>query len=283
MGPVQIYKSFDIGTAKPPKPVRQGIPHHLFDVLEPQQGYSAGEYARDARLVIDDISTRNRLPILTGGAGFYLRALLHGLPSLPQRDESLRARLARREGSRPGTLHRILSRLDPAAAARIHARDIQKLTRALEIRMLTRNPLPPPGNAEPLRGYRVLQIGLNPDRQQLYQVLDVRAREMFASGLVTSGLIQEVQNLLAEGCTGSEKPFESLGYRQALEYVRGSATLEQAIASTQLATRQYAKRQLTWLRRDPEVRWLDGFGDSLEVIEHAFALIRVHLSRAGLH
>lgn len=270
---LQLYKGFDIGTAKVPETARRGIPHHLFDVLDPRQGYSAGEYARDARLATASISARNRLPIVTGGAGFYLRALLHGLPPLPPRDESLRADLASREKSRPGTLHRILSRLDPAAAARIHTRDVQKLTRALEIRMLTRNPLPPPAAAEPLRGYRVLQIGLNPDRQQLYQVLDARAREMFVSGL-----IGEVRNLLAQGCTGSEKPFESLGYKQALEHVHGSATLEQAIASTQLETRQYAKRQLTWLRRDPDVHWLSGFGDSPEVIEHAFALIRAHLS-----
>jgi tRNA dimethylallyltransferase len=248
----------------------------LFDVLEPSQGYSAGDYARDARRVIADISSRDRLPIVAGGTGFYLRALLHGLPALPSRDESLRAHLVLREQRRPGSLHRILLRLDPATASRIHARDVQKLVRALEIRMLTRNPLPPPALAEPLRGYRFLQLGLHPERRLLYETLDSRARRMFVPEKPYPGILEEVQCLLAHGCTGVEKPFESLGYKQALEHIRGASTLEQAIASTQLETRQYAKRQLTWFRRDPDVHWLPGFGDSPDVIEQAFAFIRVH-------
>jgi tRNA dimethylallyltransferase len=276
---LQLYRGFDIGTAKLPRSARRGIPHHLFDVLEPNQGYSAGDYARDARRVIADISSRGRLPVVAGGTGFYLRALLHGLPALPQRDESLRARLSLREQRSPGSLHRILGRLDSAAASRIHARDVQKLIRALEIRLLTRNPLPPPALAEPLRGYRFLQIGLHPDRPQLCEALDARARRMFVPESPGSGILEEVQCLLTHGCTGAEKPFESLGYKQALEHLRGTSTLEQAIASTQLETRQYAKRQLTWFRRDSDVHWLPGFGDSPDVIEHAFAFIRVHSRR----
>jgi tRNA dimethylallyltransferase len=277
---LQLYQGFDIGAAKLARLARRGVPHHLFDVLEPHRGYSAGDYARDARIAMADISSRGRLPIVAGGTGFYLRALLLGLPALPARDEALRCRLALRENRRPASLHRILRRLDPAAASRIHARDVQKLIRALEIRMLTRNPLPAPALAEPLKGYRVLQIGLDPSRPQLHEALDARARRMFvpgtpSSGIVepSAGIVQEVQSLLAHGCTGSEKPFESLGYKQALEYVRGSATLEQAIASTQLETRQYAKRQLTWFRRDPDVHWLPGFGDSPTVIEQCFDLV----------
>jgi tRNA dimethylallyltransferase len=282
---LQLYQGFNIGTAKLPQTTREDVPHHLFDVLQPHQGYSAGDYARDARAAIARISACRRMPIITGGTGFYWRALLRGLPSLPPRDESIRVRLTLREQRRPGTLHRILSRLDPAASARIHARDVQKLTRALEIRLLTRNPLPPPDVAEPLRGYRVLQIGLNPDRQQLYDALDARVRRMFApvgSALQSgdAGLVEEVESLLAHGCSGSEKPFGSLGYKQALEYVRGAATLEQAIASTQLETRQYAKRQLTWFRRDPDVHWLEGFGDSPAVIDQCLDLVARLTNRA---
>jgi tRNA dimethylallyltransferase len=266
---LQLYRGFDVGTAKLPEHERRGIPHHMIDVIAPSEVYSAGDYARDARQIIAQITAAGHLPVLAGGTGFYLRALLHGLPALPERDEGLRVRLLARETRRPGSLHRLLTRLDPPAAARIHARDVQKLTRALEIRLLTRNPMPPSSSAEPLTGYRILKLGVQPDRASLYEALDARAAEMFRHGLV-----EEVMERLAAGCTGAEKPFESLGYKQALQYVRGALTIEQAIASTQVETRQYAKRQLTWFRRDPEITWLDGFGDSPVVIELCFDLIR---------
>jgi len=159
---LQLYRGLDIGTAKPSPSARREIPHHLLDVIEPQKSFSAGEYARMARECLREISSRGRLPVITGGTGFYLRGLLYGLPALPERDELLRARLSTREQRRPGSLHRLLRRFDPAAAARIHPRDVQKLIRALEVSLLTRAPLPPPASAEPLRGYRVLQIGLDP-------------------------------------------------------------------------------------------------------------------------
>jgi tRNA dimethylallyltransferase len=259
---LQLYRGFNIGTAKLPETERQAIPHHLFDVLEPGQSYSAGEYARRARQVIEEISGRGNLPVVAGGTGFYLRALLEGLPRLPERDTALRARLAAREEKRPGALHRLLRRLDPTAAARIHVRDVQKLTRALEVRLLTREALPPAASAEPFKGYRAVTIGLCPDRVRLNESLDERVREMFRSGLV-----EEVKQLLAQGCSGSEKPFESIGYKQALQHLRGSLTVEQAIASTQLETRQYAKRQLTWFRRDSAVKWLSGFGNDPLIIQ----------------
>jgi len=266
---LQLYRGFDIGTAKLFVAERRGIPHHLVDVLEPQQVYSAGDYARLGRTVIDEISARARIPVIVGGTGFYLRALLDGLPPLPARNHDLRLRLNARETKRPGSLHRILSRLDPAAAKRIHTRDTQKLIRALEVRMLTSAPLPPTASAEPLLGYQIVKVGLDPGRAVLYEVLDARAREMFRSGL-----IEEVRGLLAAGCTGREKPFESLGYKQALQFVCGSLTLEQAIESTQIETRQYAKRQWTWFRRDPNVRWLSGFGHSVFIIEQCVNFIR---------
>jgi tRNA dimethylallyltransferase len=266
---LQLYRGFDIGTAKTPPQDRQGIPHHLFDVLAPEESYSAGDYARRAREVLAEIASRDRLPIVTGGTGFYLRALLEGLPALPGRNQAIRERLSSRQRARPGSLHRILRRLEPDGAARIHAHDIQKTMRALEIRLLTRRALPPPAVSQALEGYLVLKLGLDPDRDALQRRLETRTRAMFEHGL-----IDEVQCLLAHGATGDEKPFESLGYKQALAYVRGSLTLEQAISSTVIETRQYAKRQLTWFRRDSEIRWLSGFGDQTEVIAEAAEVTR---------
>jgi tRNA dimethylallyltransferase len=308
---LQLYRGFSIGAAKIPEPQRAGIRHHMIDVLDPGEVCSAGDYARNARQAIAGISRRGHLPIVAGGTGFYLRALLDGLPRLPGRDDSLRERLAARERSasapkHASRIHRLLTRLDPAAAARIHPRDTQKLIRALEVRILTRKPAPAAvgrnASGTALDGYITLKIGINPDRALLYQTLDARAREMFRPsgtgprnvraacpadregsveprGLIEpGGLIQEVENLLASGCTGHEKPFESLGYRQALEHLRGNLSMEDAIASTQLETRQYAKRQWTWFRRDADVIWIDGFGDSTEVVEKASELVRRHLS-----
>ena len=266
---LQLYRGFDIGTAKTPVSARRGVPHHLFDVIDnPKVAYSAGDYARLARETISAIAASQRIPIVVGGTGFYLRALLEGLPDLPPRDETLRARLSAREQRRPGSLHRLLHRLEPSAAARIHAHDIQKLTRALEIRMLTRNALPRPATALPLEGYKVLKLGLDPDRAQIFARLDARVQSMF-----DSGLIEEVKALLTQGATGDEKPFESLGYKQTVQLLRGQITREQAIAQTQLETRQYAKRQWTWFRRDPEIKWLEGFGDDREVVAQAFVTV----------
>ncbi len=272
---LQLYRGFDIGTAKTPPAQRGGIPHHLFDVLTPLESYSAGEYARLARTVIAEIAARGQLPVVVGGTGFYLRALLEGLPPLPARDPQLRDRLMAREEARPGSLHRILSRLDPTAAARIHIHDVRKTLRALELRLLTRKSLPPVESAQALQGYSVFKLGLDPDRAALHKKLEARTREMFAHGL-----IEEVEGLLRSGCTGEEKPFESLGCKQALAHLRGSLTREQAIESTLIETRQYAKRQWTWFRRDPEIHWLKGFGDESEVQEQAEALVEAHFNLA---
>jgi tRNA dimethylallyltransferase len=264
---LQLYRGFDVGTAKTPVAARRNIPHHLFDVLEAADGYSAGDYARLARRSIAEISARDRLPIIVGGAGFYLRALLQGLPDLPSRDQAMRTRLQARERNRPGSLHRVLTRLEPATARPIHPSDVQKTMRALEIRLLTGAGLPRSEEADPLSGFRALKIGLNPERSQLFARLDQRVDTMFSGGL-----IEEVRAMLEGGATGCEKPFESLGYRQALQYLRGEVTLEQAIRSTQTGTRQYAKRQWTWFRRDAEMRWLEGFGDQPEVVRQAVDL-----------
>jgi tRNA dimethylallyltransferase len=258
---LQLYRGFDIGTAKTPSGDRRGVPHHLFDVLVPQQSYSAGEYAREARKVVAEIAARGRLPIVVGGTGFYLRALLEGLPVLPERDKRLRAHLQERERLRPGSLHRLVTRLEPGAAARIHARDVQKTMRALEVRLLTQQALPPPAEAQALEGYSMIKLGLDPDRAALQSRLEARTRAMFRHGL-----LEEVQGLLVGGAMGKEKPFQALGYKQALLHLRGALTLDQAVESTIVETRQYAKRQRTWFRRDPEIRWLAGFGDDADII-----------------
>lgn len=266
---LQLYRGFHLGTAKTPESERRGIPHHLLDVLDPSAGYSAGEYARIARRILGEISARGHLPVVVGGTGFYLRALLNGLPRLPGSDGAVRARLMDREQRRPGSMARLLRRLDPAAAARLHPNDTQRLMRAVEIRIVSGRFSPPALETEPLSGYRVLKIGLDPDRALLYQALNARTRTMFESGLV-----EEVRDLLTRGCTGEEKPFESLGYRQALAHLRGEYNRERAIYLTQLETRHYAKRQWTWFRRDLEIQWLQGFGDSQAIWEKCSQILR---------
>ncbi|MDP9113949.1 MAG: tRNA (adenosine(37)-N6)-dimethylallyltransferase MiaA [Acidobacteriota bacterium] len=269
---LQLYRGFDIGTAKTPARERRGMPHHLFDVLTAAESYSAGEYARAARKAIAEISARGRLPVVVGGTGFYLRALIEGLPALPGRDEALRGRLMERERARPGTLHRILGRLDAGAAGRIHERDTQKTLRALEVRLLTRRALPAAEESRGIEGYTVVKLGLDPDRAELQRRLEARTRGMFALGLM-----EEVRGLLEGGATGDEKPFEALGYKQAVMHLRGAITLEQAVESTIVETRQYAKRQRTWFRRDAEIRWLEGFGDESEVMAEACSKAEIEL------
>lgn len=266
---LQLYRGFHVGTAKTPESERRGIPHHLLDVLGPTDGYSAGEYARIARGIIGEISSRGRLPVVVGGTGFYLKALLNGLPRLPESNDAVRARLIEREKRRPGSMSRLLRRLDPASSLRLHPNDTQRLMRAVEIRIVSGRSAPPALETEPLTGYRVLKIGLDPDRALLYQRLNVRTLHMFQSGLV-----EEVRGLLASGCTGKEKPFESLGYRQTLAYLRGEIGLDRAIYLTQMETRHYAKRQWTWFRRDPEIHWLAGFGDSPAILDESRQILR---------
>jgi tRNA dimethylallyltransferase len=238
---LQIYKGFDIGTAKLPVPERRGIPHHLIDVAEPQDVFTAGDYSRLARAAIAEIAARGKTPIVAGGTGFYLRALLDGLSPLPPRNDAVRTRLKR--AKRP--LHVLLRRLDPAAAKRIHPNDLPKLTRALEIRIVTGLPGVAQDPPDPLWGYEIRKIGIFPPRGELYARLDRRCCWMFENGL-----IEEVRTLLARGVPASAKPFESLGYRQALAVLRGEMDLPTAIADTQQATRNYAKRQLTWFRHE---------------------------------
>jgi tRNA dimethylallyltransferase len=266
---LQVYRHFDIGTAKLPIEERRGIPHHLIDILNPDQLCTAGAYARLARNAMSEISARGRLPILAGGTGFYLRALLEGLFEGPVRDQALRDRLAARENRRPGSLHRLLRRLDSRAAAKIHSNDVPKVTRALEICLLTRQPVSRlfEQGRDALTGYRTLKLGLLPDRELLNPRLDARCAWMFEHGLV-----EEVHHILELGFSPLCKPFESHGYKQALQLIHGELNARDAIFYAQRNTRHYAKRQITWFRRERELHWLRGFGDAPEIREAALAL-----------
>jgi tRNA dimethylallyltransferase len=275
---LQVFHGFDIGTAKLPPAERHGVTHHLIDVVEPTQVFTAGDYARLAEAALREIAGRGRIPVVAGGTGFYLRALLDGLFPGPQRDQELRARLETREARRPGSLHRLLSRLDPATAARIHPNDKNKTMRAIEVRLIEGRPMSAlfDRGRTALEGFHPIKLGLDPPRELLYERLNARAKAIFERGLV-----DEVRSLLASGAPRDAKPFESLGYKQALQTMDGTLTLEQAIESTQLETRRYAKRQITWFRKERDVHWLGGFGDAPNVTDRAFD--RVKLESAQHH
>jgi tRNA dimethylallyltransferase len=266
---VAVYRGLEIGSAKPSAEQRKQLPHHLLDVVAPDTFYTAGDYSRDARAAIAAIAARGRLPIVTGGTGLYLRALLQGLFPGPQRSAVLRDRLMQKAEVRgTGYLHRILLRLDPASAGRIHANDLAKVMRAIEVTLTASLPMSEAwkeGRAA-LTGYRELRIGLHPERQQLYQRINARARAMFGEGLV-----EETRELMAR--YGNSSALASLGYRQAAQYLAGILTLEQAIDAASQGHRNYAKRQLTWFRREPEVCWLAGFGDDPSVRAEAEWLV----------
>ncbi len=273
---VQVYRGFDIGTGKIPPSERRGVPHHLLDVAEPGEVFTAGDYRTRALEALSEIRGRDKLPIVAGGTGLYLRALLLGLFEGPTRSEEMRARLAvlaERRGRE--FLHRVLERLDPRAAERIHPRDTPKIIRALEVRLLARQPLSAmlergrPG----LQGYRVLKAGLCPERKQLGQRINARVKGMF-----TAGLLDETRALLDRPDAARIKSLGALGYRQACAVLRGELVLDEAICETQAATRRYAKRQMTWFRREAGVEWFAGFGDDLETQAQVLAWARQALA-----
>jgi tRNA dimethylallyltransferase len=267
---VAMYREFEIGTAKPDAAERARAPHHLLDFVEPTGYITAGEYARRARRVLQEIKQRGRLPVVVGGTGLYLRALLDGLSPGPQRSQELRERL-REKVERKGTshLHRVLRRMDREAAEQIHANDLPKLIRAIEVCLGSRRKMTEmwKHGRDALRGFRILRIGLNPERDALYGRINERARRMFKAGLV-----EETQRLLAK-YGESAQPLGSLGYKQAVQLVRGEMDEASALQAAQQAHRNYAKRQMTWFRREPEVKWLAGFGDEGAIQQEAGALV----------
>jgi tRNA dimethylallyltransferase len=265
---VAVYRGMDLGSAKPTAEERARLPHHLIDVTSPDQPFTAGDYSRLARATLQEIADRSHLPIVTGGTGLYLRALTEGLFAGPQRQQELRQRLeqsSQRHG--PSWLHRLLRRLDPDSAARIHANDTPKLIRAIEVCLAARKPMSQVLARDPLEGFRLLRIGLNPPRQKLYDRLNNRCAEMFAAGLVgeTRALLERY---------GSVKAFDSLGYRQAMAVIAGTQTEAEAITAAQQGHRNYAKRQLTWFRREPDVHWIEAFGNEADAIATAATLIQ---------
>jgi tRNA dimethylallyltransferase len=273
---LQLYRGFDIGTAKLGPAERQGIPHHLIDVLEPHQVFTAGDFAVLAASTLAAVTGRGRLPILAGGTGFYLRALFDGLAAAPKRDEGLRKRLAAWEARRPAFLHRLLTKLDAGTARRIHPRDINKLIRALEITILARRPASQvfESGKTPLEGYSALKILLDPPRDTLREALAKRTRQLFERGLP-----EEVARLLAQGVPESVKPFESIGYRECRDYLAGRIGLQRAMELTFFATCQYAKRQRAWFRREAGMRILPGFGHEIPVQDQASEMVRAHVDR----
>jgi tRNA dimethylallyltransferase len=291
----QVYRHFDIGTAKVAPRDQHGIPHHLVDLVEPDEIFTAGDYRRHALLALDDLRRRSKLPILAAGTGLYLRALLEGLADAPTRSEELRDRL-RRSAKRRGATHphKILARLDPESAARIAPRDTQKIIRAIEMRILAKKPVAEifragraasPGDERrevrnnALEGYAIAKIGLSPPRPALYARIDARVNEMLAAGwldevrtLVSSGVRENV------GIAPDAKPFQFIGYSDLRTHLEGRIPLAAAVANIQQSTRRFAKRQLTWFRREPEVHWLESFGDADETIA---AALRIASGQAG--
>jgi tRNA dimethylallyltransferase len=272
---VAMYREFEVGTAKPSPEERARAPHHLFDFVAPTAHITAGDYARQARQILAEISGRDHLPIVVGGTGLYLRALLEGLFPGPPRSEELRQRLRERsEQKGSGYLHRVLRRLDSTAADRIHAHDTPKIIRAIEVCLASREKMTTmwKQGRNPLQGFCILRLGLNPDRSALYERINQRARHMF-----DSGLLPETERLMGKyGDTA--QPLSALGYRQAVQLLGGEISLPQAIAAAQQAHRNYAKRQMTWFRREADVAWLAGFGDDPDTVEKAIALVHEALN-----
>jgi tRNA dimethylallyltransferase len=271
---VAVYRELEIGTAKPSADERRRVPHHLIDVASPTEIVTAGDYARMARKAIEEIASRNQLPLVVGGTGLYLRALLEGLFAGPPRSEELRQRLRERAAERgPQYLHRLLRRLDAAAANAIHLNDVPKVIRALEVSIGARRPMTElwRQGRDPLRGFRILRIGLNPDREALYQRINARAAEMFSRGLI------EETRALREHYGREARPLSSLGYKQALQYLDGQLSLPGAIAAAQQGHRNYAKRQMTWFRREPDVHWFAGFGSGLDIQKESLDRIKAEI------
>lgn len=267
---VAIYREFEIGTAKPSMEERTRAPHHLIDIVDPTELFTAGDYSRRARAALEDIKSRGKLPIVVGGTGLYLRALLEGLAPGPQRSEEIREELRERVAQKGSThLHKILTRMDSAAAERIHPNDASKLIRAVEVCLAARQPMTEmwKQGAEPLRGFRIVRIGLDPEREALYARINARAARMFECGLV------EETRALYEKYGDAARPLGSLGYKQALQFIRGELSCEEAVSAAQQGHRNYAKRQMTWFRRESGVQWIRGFGDEAKVQSEARELL----------
>ena len=272
---VAVYREMEIGTAKPTREERALIQHHMIDIVSPDEACTAGDYSRQAREALIGITERGHLPIVAGGTGLYLRALIDGLfpapPQKPGQRDRLR-KLAKTRGS--AYLHRILTRLDPTAAAAIHINDVPKVVRAIEVSLAAEGPLTQQWQKgrDALTSYRILRLGLNPPRARLYERINQRAAAMFDRGLV-----EETDRLITR--YGADcRPLTSLGYAEAVAVLQNELTREQAVAQAQQGHRNYAKRQLTWFRREPNMHWLEGCGGDEDITEQAVQLVSAHLA-----
>jgi tRNA dimethylallyltransferase len=270
---VQVYQRIEIATAKVSFEERRGVPHHLIDFVSPEINYTAGQWARKAAETIEEIENRNRLPLLVGGTGFYLRALRRPFFISPPTDTKIRDRLNKiRERRGAEHLHRLLKRIDPAGASELYPRDWPRVQRALEVYLQTGSSITAqkherPEPAESTRRLRV--IVLSPPRAELYRRINERTEQHFAAGLV-----EEVRELLNESVPDNSNALGAHGYRRVVEFIRGERDLPSAIEQTKLDVRHYAKRQLTWFRREPDVEWFEGFGEDVKVQEAILRSIR---------
>jgi tRNA dimethylallyltransferase len=269
---VQLYRYLDIGTAKTPPELRRGIPHHLIDIIDPDEVFTAGQYQRVARAVLREVADRGRVPVIVGGTGFYLRALIEGLFAGPAANPALRNRLA----ARPDRLEKILRKLDPISAARIHANDTKKLIRAIEVCLLARRPMSEiQTEREPLEGFDLLTIGLDPPRSALYQAIDERCRRMFERGLIA-----ETHSIV--GLFGKQaKALEAIGYNESTKVIDGMLSVPEGLTLTRQNTRRYAKRQMTWFRQNASTNWLLNFGYRGETMEAAIRLADSHIKKTS--
>jgi tRNA dimethylallyltransferase len=271
---VAVYREMEIGTAKPSHEERSLIQHHMIDIAWPDQACTAGDYSRQAREALAGISARGRLPIVAGGTGLYLRALIDGLFPAPPQKPGHRERLRKLATTRgPAYLHRMLTRLDTAAAAAIHVNDVPKVIRAIEVSLAAEEPLTQQWQKgrDALTGYSILRLGLNPPRARLYERINQRAADMF-----DCGLIEETERLIARYGANC-RPLTSLGYAEAAAVLQNELTCEQAVAQAQQGHRNYAKRQLTWFRREPNMHWLEGCGGDEDISAQALRLVSEHL------
>jgi tRNA dimethylallyltransferase len=271
-----VYRGFDIGTDKITPEARRGIPHHLIDIVDPTEEYTAAQFARDAAAAVRAILERGRLPILAGGTGFYFRALTRGLFPGPGADAAMRARLgdiASRRGA--AFLHRMLARVDPASARRIQPPDVKRLVRALEVFFVTGRPLTDhfADTASPIPDVQMLAIGLRLPAQSISDRVTRRVDEQFERGL-----LDEVRTLLARGIPESARPFGGLVYRQALEHLHGARDEASTRALIAQENRRYARRQLIWFRKEPNLVWFEGPGESAATISAVFRLIDTYVA-----
>jgi tRNA dimethylallyltransferase len=273
---VQVFRGLDIGSAKPSAEERSRVPHHMIDIREPNELFTAGDYQREARLVLEDLRLRNRVPVLVGGTGLYLRALTEGLFQGPARSTQWRSRFETIAETRGREyLHRLLQRLDPEAADRIAERDKPKIIRALEVRLETGKALTEHLKAEPrrpLKGFSICSVGLDPPREECYRRIDLRVEKMFQAGFV-----EEVRGLLARGIPSDAKPLGAIGYRHVIANLENNGAWEDTIRMIQRDTRRYAKRQLTWFRRQAETTWFGGPGDNKAIKEEVHRKVTLFL------